>query len=132
VGGGVGVEFGGRSEARTHGELMQVGADDFEVVHVGDGVGGEGFFPGGEIGFDAVGESFLDEMDGLIERDVLRGEQEVHVVGHDDVGVEFVVAEGAVVQQRLDEERGDAGDLEDGAPAVGGGGYVGYAGAGKS
>ena len=128
----MGIELGGRSECGTYGELMQVGADDFEVVDVGDGVGGKVFFPGGEFGFNAAGESFLDEMDGLVESDVLRCKQKMHVIGHDDVGVEFVVAEGAVVQQRLDEERGDACDFEDGASAMRGGGYVRHAGAGKS
>jgi hypothetical protein len=124
------IEFGGGSEAGAHWELMQVGTYDFEIVDVGDGVGSEVFFPGGEIGFDAVDKAFLDEMNGLIERDILRREEEVHVVGHDDVGVKLVVAEGAVMQQSLDEERGYAGDFEDGAAVVCGSGYVRHAGSG--
>ena len=41
----------------------------------------------------------------------------MHVVGHDDVGMQLVMAERAVVEQGLDEEVGDAGDLED-RPAI--------------
>ena len=77
-----------------------------------------------------MGKAGLDEGDGLVERDGLRSEQQVDVVGHDDVGVEFITAQGAVVEQVVDEEFGDTGYLEDVAPIVSGRGNEGHAGCG--
>ena len=37
------------------------------------------------------------------------------MIRHHHVGVQFVVAQGAVVEQRVDEELGHASNLEDGA-----------------
>ena len=48
-----------------------------------------------------MGEAALDELHGALEGDGLRGEEEVDVVGHDDKGVQFVVAFSAVVLEGL-------------------------------
>src|SRR6185437_4533296 len=42
----------------------------------------------------------------------LRREQQMHMVGHYDIGVQLIVANGAVVQKRIDEEFSDARDLK--------------------
>jgi len=62
---------------------------------------GEAALPDGEGGGEAVGEAALDELHGALEGDGLRGEEEVDVVGHDDKGVQFVVAFSAVVLEGL-------------------------------
>jgi hypothetical protein len=49
----------------------------------------------------------------------LPGEEEVNVIGHDDEGVEFVVAFGSVVLEGFEEEFGVAVDLEEAAAVVG-------------
>jgi len=70
---------------------VDVGAADFELFGVADAVVGKASLPDGELGGEAVGEASLDESDGAFEGFV-RGEEEMDVVGHDDEGVEFVVA----------------------------------------
>jgi hypothetical protein len=50
-----------------------------------------------------MGEASLDESDGSFES-LLRSEEQVEVVGHDDEGVELVVAFGSVVLEGFDEE----------------------------
>jgi len=70
---------------------MNVATADFVVGSVADAVVGEASLPDGEFGGEAVGEASLDESDGAFEG-FLRGEEEMDVVGHDDEGVEFVVA----------------------------------------
>ena len=49
-------------------------------------------------------EAAFDEAHGSFEGDGLRGEEEVDVVGHDDEGVEEVVAFGAVLLKGGEEE----------------------------
>ena len=88
VGGGVGVEFGGGDETGADGVLVDVVAAAVEVVGVADAVVGEASLPDREFGGEAVGEAAFDEVHGLGESFVLRGEDEVDVVGHEDVGVE--------------------------------------------
>ena len=97
---------------------MDVGAADLELFGVADAVVGEASLPDGEPGGEAVGEASLDESDGAFEG-FLRGEEEMDVVGHDDEGVEFVVAFGSVVLEGFDEEFGVAFDLEETAAVVG-------------
>ena len=48
--------------------------------------------PEGVRGAEAVGEASLDALHGAFERDALRGEDQVNVVGHEDEGVELVEA----------------------------------------
>lgn len=68
-----------------------------------------------------MGEAAFDELDGsrwLRGWGGLWGEEEVDVVGHDDEGVEAVVALGAVVLEGFEEELGVGRGLEETA-AVG-------------
>ncbi len=49
----------------------------------------------------------------------MRGEDEVDVVGHDDEGVELVVALATIVLEGFEEEFGVGGDLKEAAAVVG-------------
>ena len=118
----MGVEFGGGDKAGADGVLVDVVAAGLEVVCVADVVVGEASLPDGEFGGEAVGEAAFDEVHGLGESFVLRGEDEVAVVGHDDEGVEEVVLFGAVALEGFEEEVGVARDLEDAAAVVADGG----------
>jgi hypothetical protein len=64
--------------------------------------------------------------------EVVRGEDQMDAVGHDDEGVELVEAFGAVVLQGLDEEGGVCVGLEEAAAVVGDGGEEEGAGVGGS
>jgi hypothetical protein len=76
----------------------------------------------GELRGEAAREAAFDELDGALEGDVLWGEEEMDVVGHDDEGVEFVVTFAAVVLEGFEEEFGCGCDLEETAAVVGLGG----------
>jgi hypothetical protein len=52
----------------------------------------EAALPDGELGGETAGETAFDELDGALEGDFVWGEEEVDVVGHDDEGVQFVMA----------------------------------------
>jgi hypothetical protein len=120
VGGGVGEVFGLLAEAGADGVVVNIVAAGVEVVAVADAVVAEASLPGGEMGGEAVGEAALDELHGALEGEVLWGEKEVDVVGHDDEGVEEVVAFVAVVLEGLEEEFGVGVDLEEASSVVGG------------
>ena len=77
-----------------------------------------------------MGEAAFDALHGGGE--IVRGEDEMDVVGHDDEGVELVVAFGAVVLQGLDEEGRVCVGLEEAAAVVGDGGDEECAGVGGS
>ncbi len=62
-------------------------------------------------------EAAFDSLDGAGE--VVGGEEQVDVVGHDDEGVEFEEALGAVVLQGVEEEACVGVDLEEAAAVVG-------------
>ena len=99
---------------------------------VEDEVVGEAALPDGEFGGEAAGEAALDEVHDLRDGFVDWGEEQVGVVGHDDEGVEFVCALGAVVLEGFEEELGVRGDLEEAAAVVGDGGDEEGAGGGGS
>jgi hypothetical protein len=124
------VEFRSHGHAGTHRQLVQVRAYRFEVTHVGDGVAGKAVFPHGEIGVEPIGKAVLDEANRLLQGDGLRSQDELNVIRHHQVGVEFVMAQRAIVQQRVDEEIGHPRDLEDGAAIACGRGNKGHAGSG--
>ena len=48
---GMGVEFGGRGKVGADRELVQVGAEGFEVADIVNGVADEGGLPEGEFAF---------------------------------------------------------------------------------
>jgi hypothetical protein len=92
---------------------VDIRTTNFEVLSVTNAMVREAALPDGELGGEAVGEASLDESDGALEGNGLRGEQEVDVVGHDDEGVEFVVTFGPVVLEGCDEEFSVGGNLEE-------------------
>lgn len=112
------------------GVVVDVAAMGLEVGVVADAVVGEAALPDGEVGREAVGEAAFDVADGSGE--VVGGEQEVDVVGHDDEGVEFEEALVAVVLEGFDKEFGVGGELEEAAALVGDGGDEESAGGGGS
>jgi hypothetical protein len=82
----------------------------------------EASFPYVEGAFELEGKSSLDELHGFFKRDVFSGRQEqVDVVGHDDVCVEFEAALLTIVLKSAQEKFGVAFGLED-AAAIGGDG----------
>jgi hypothetical protein len=61
-----------------------------------------------------MGEAAFDEAHRSLQRDGLRSEDEVDVVGHDDERVQLIVSGGAIVLEGFEEEFGVARDLEEG------------------
>jgi hypothetical protein len=88
------------------------------VFGVPDAVVAEAALPDGKLRGEAVGEAAFDEAHRALECDDLRSEDQVDVVGHDDEGVEFVVAFAAVVLEGFEEELGGGGHLEETAAIV--------------
>lgn len=110
--------------------MVYVVAVNFEVFGVSDEVIGEPALPDGKAGGVAVGEAAFDVSDGSGE--IVGGEEEVDVVGHDDEGVEFEEALVAVVLEGFDKEFGVGGESEEAAAVVGDGGDEEGAGGGGS
>lgn len=108
------VEFRRRAEVGTHGQVMKISAHRFQVMHVGNGVGGVAVLPDWKVCVEAISEAVLDEFNRMLERDGLRREYEVQMIGHHNVGMQLVVPQGAVMKQRVDEEIGNTGDFEGG------------------
>ena len=65
-----------------------------------------------------MGEAAFDELHRSFDRDVGWSDDEVEMVGHDDVGVQEIA--GAIVVDGFEEEGGIALDLEESAAIVGG------------
>ena len=84
--------------------------------------------PDGEVRIQAIGKTILYQLDGVLQSDGLRGKQQVDVVWHYDIRVEFVVAQCPVVEQGIDKEFGHSRDLEDRAAVTCGNRYERYAG----
>ena len=120
----------GLGEVGAGGVLVDIVAVGFKVCAVADAVVGVAALPDGEFRGQAVGEAAFDEAHGAFESDGLWGEEEVDVVGHDDEGVEEIVAFGAVVLEGFEEEVAVGGELEEAAGVVGAGGDEVSAGAG--
>ena len=122
----------GEGQVSAGGVLVDVVPVGFEVFAVTNAVVGVAALPDGELGGEAVGEAAFDsaEAHGAFEGDGLRSEEEMNVVGHDDEGVEEVVALGAVVLEGFEEELAIGGELKEAAGVVGTGGYEVSAGAG--
>ena len=99
--------------------MVDVGAVGEEVVSVAHATVGKAALPDGEVGFEAVGESAFDELDGSFEGDDLWGEEQVDVVRHDHEGVEFVVPFAAVVLEGVEKELGVGRLLEEAAAIPG-------------
>jgi hypothetical protein len=117
--GRVRVTFVGGDEISMDWVLVDVGAAGVEVFCVADAVIGKASLPDGNFGGEAVGKASFDELHGAFERDGLRGDEEMDMVGHDDEGVEEIVLFGTVALESFEEKVGVAGDLEDAAAIVG-------------
>lgn len=119
MGGGEGEVFGKPAEAGADGVVVDVVAMLLEVLPIADAMVGEASLPDRGGGVEAVGEAAFDEHDGSLEGDVLWGEEEMEVVGHDDEGVKEEVAFLPVVLEGLEEEMGCGFDLEEAAAVPG-------------
>ena len=97
---------------------MKVVAADVVVGGIADTVVGEASLPDGEFGDETVGVAAFDELHRALEGDVGWGDEEMQMVGHDDIGVQEIA--GAVVVDGFDEECGVALDLEESAAVVSG------------
>jgi hypothetical protein len=95
--------------------LMDVILADGEVRVALDKVIGEASLPDGKFGGEAMGETSFDVVPDLREGFVVC-EDEVDVVGHENVGVEEEV--GAIAGECFEEEFNIARDLEDAAAVV--------------
>ncbi len=100
------------NEAGANRNLMQICSYDFQIVHICDRVSNEVFFPNWRRGLDMLLKAALDQADGLLECDRLRCKQKMRVVRHNYEGMEFVVAEHAIVQQQIDKLLRNSRDLE--------------------
>ena len=67
--------------------MMKVVAADVVVRVVADAVVGEASLPDGEFGDETVGVATLDELHRSLESDVGWCDEEMQMIGHDDVGV---------------------------------------------
>jgi hypothetical protein len=101
---------------------VKICAAGVAVFFVADTVVGEASLPDGELRSEAMGEAAFDHAYGPFERDDLWRKDEVDVIGHDDEGVEFVMAFVAVALEGFEEEFGVGRDLEETAAVVGRGG----------
>ena len=93
---GVWVRFGRHSQMGADRVPMDVGAAGFEVFGIADEVVGEASLPDRSPKVQTVGKTALDQVHDFRDRLVARCEEQVRVVGHDDEGVQFIVASGTV------------------------------------
>ena len=98
---------------------MKVGFPEVVVTDIADGMTCVSALPHGKAGMKCVGESSLDQADASLQGGVLSCKQEVHVIGHDDKGVELVTASAAVTLERGDEEVGIRANLKQSAAIEG-------------
>jgi hypothetical protein len=89
VGRGEWVDFRLVAEACFDWVPMEIVAADVVVGFVVDAVVGESSLPDGEFGAEAMREAAFDKLHCSFERDVGWGNEEMKMVGHDDVGVEM-------------------------------------------
>ena len=108
------------AEARFDWIAMEIVKTDVTVRFVADAVVGEALLPDGEFRGEAVRKAAFDELHCSFEGDVGWGDQEMEVVGHDDVGVQKIT--GAVMIDGFEQECGVAFDLKEPAAVVGGSG----------
>ena len=112
VGGRVWVEFGRCCQMSSDRILVNVGAAGFEILGVLYEVVGKASLPNGALEVQAVGEATFNQVHDFGDCLAVRREEQMRVVGHDDEGVEFVVAHGAIVLKGFEQELGVTGDLE--------------------
>ena len=113
IGRGEGVVLGVLAEAGANGVVVDVVAVCEEVFAVSHTAVSEASLPDRKFGTKAAGEAALQELHGALECDVFECEKDMDVVGHDDEGVEFVMAFAAVVLEGVEEELGVRFGLEE-------------------
>ncbi len=85
VGGGIGIFLCGADQASADGIHSNVLAVVHSVGFIADTMIREACLPDREFGMQAKGKSSLDELDGALKRNLIRGGDEcVEVVRHDD------------------------------------------------
>jgi len=82
--------------------LVEIAADGGKVAQAANGVCGVIPVPDWDLGVQPVRKAKLDQVYGVRERHPPRSKNQVDMVGHDQVGVEFVVALRAVMEQGRD------------------------------
>jgi hypothetical protein len=106
------------AKASFDGILVEIVTTDVVVGCVADAVVGEASLPDGEFGGESAREAAFDELHRALEGDVGWSDNEVDMIGHDDVGMQKIA--GAVVVDGFKEERGVAFNLKETAAVVGG------------
>jgi hypothetical protein len=109
----VGVILRPLAEPRADGIVVDVVAVGEEVGVVADAAVSKATLPDWKLSAEAVREAAFDEHHGSFQADDLGCEEEMEVVGHDDEGVELVVAFVAVMLESVEEELGCGSDLEE-------------------
>ncbi len=93
--------------------LVNVVAMFKKVAAIADAVVGKSALPDGVRDMETVGEAALDEHHCSFKGDVLWGKKNMNVVGHDNEGVEAIVAVTTVMLERFEEEFCVPMDLEE-------------------
>jgi hypothetical protein len=107
------------AEASFHRILLEVGSPEIVVTGIADVMTRISVLPHREAGMKLVGKSTLDEADASFQRGVLSCKQEVHVIGHNDKGVELVTALVTIALESGDEEFGVCSDVKESAAIEG-------------
>lgn len=102
---------------------MEIALARIEVHTVANAMIRKSSLPNWHVGSYAMRESAFDQLHRPFQRALLRCDDQMDVVRHDDKAKELVVTEPAVSLQGLDEEAGVGGDLEEPAAIVGGARY---------
>jgi len=110
------------AEAGADWIVMDVGAMGEEVFAVAHATVGKAALPNRKLRAKAVGEAAFDELNCTLKSNALWRDQQMDVVGHEDEGVELVVAFAAVVLEGFEEEVGGGFNLEEASALVGLGG----------
>jgi hypothetical protein len=100
--------------------VVQIGQASLEILPVADAVIGESSLPDGELRCKSTREATLDELDRALQRDLLRSENDMDVVGHDDETEQLVVTLATILLECFDQEVCIIGSLEKPAPIVSG------------
>ncbi len=89
------------------------------VIHsIANAVISKSALPDRKLRREAMREAAFDELHGTLDGDVCGSDEEMKMVGHDDIGVQQVT--GTIVVDRFEEENGVALDLKESAAIVGG------------
>jgi hypothetical protein len=71
---------------------VEIVVADVVVCRIANAMAGKATLPDGEFGGEPMGEAAFDELHRSLDCDVGWGDEEVEVIGHDDVGVQEIRA----------------------------------------